>query len=532
MIKLKIIKLIKSEFIKNYSVKRLLICILVLILASLFITFKTDGLLFNRDNTSNLENSIQSMERSLLRVEEKNNKTFEDNSAIIYYKNYIKYMELIKENTTSSDDWKISLSVYELIPLILNNYSIDTLNNNPNSNELLEICSKSDGNTFENYLISVCGLTDNEKDNLYQKNSKLIIDYENLLKEDKYYLYLQYKVDNNMLSEDDNLEFIQTLIDKKVENSDSFLVKNYIQYQKLETNANLEIMLKKEYEEVYKNKTDYSSYDSYYAYNNNLKNKAIESREILLYSTKNEIKQDIFYTYLDNVSEDNMYINTKLKVNRIFHLSIVVLILVSITNGGIVSNEHSKGTIKNIITAPVKRWKILISKFIYLILDTYILWLIGLIILSLCSGLKFGFNDLLTPKLLYTGGKVIEVNYYLYLIKNILIVSIPVIAFLSILFFLSTVTLNTSLTVGITSIVSVLGFFMWLMQFVNNFKYIVYTPFWYLDCGYILMNADFYQISLSTSAYSLSTGVIVSIIVTIIMLLFTNIIYIKRDIKN
>ena len=224
-----------------------------------------------------------------------------------------------------------------------------------------------------------------------------------------------------------------------------------------------------EYQETHKNSNDYPSYQEYLAYNTNLKNKAIESKKILLYSTEHEIKQDIFYTYLDNVSEDDMYITPKLKVNRILHLSVIVMLIISITNSGIVSREHSNGTIKNIITAPVKRWKILLSKFLYLILDTYIIWLLGLIILSICAGIRFGFTELITPKLIVSGGKVIEVNYYLYLIKNILIASIPIISFLSILFFLSTVTLNTSLTVETTSIISVLSIIMWLMQLVSNF---------------------------------------------------------------
>ena len=73
---------------------------------------------------------------------------------------------------------------------------------------------------------------------------------------------------------------------------------------------------------------------------------------------------------------------------------------------------------------------------------------------------------------------------------------------------------------------------MWLMQFINNFKYIVYTPFWYLDLGYIFMNAENYQLSLKSISYNLGTGIIVSLITTIILLVISNLIYINRDIKN
>ena len=103
----------------------------------------------------------------------------------------------------------------------------------------------------------------------------------------------------------------------------------------------------------------------------------------------------------------------------------IIALIIAITSGGVISNAHNSGTIKNIITSPVRRWKILLSKFIYLVIDMYLIWFLGLLILSLCAGMKYGFSDLLTPKILYVGNEVIEVNYYLYLIKNIFLVSIP-----------------------------------------------------------------------------------------------------------
>lgn len=534
---MKIINLIKSEFIKNYSIKKIIICILLLTLASLFIVYKTDNLLIEYENAGQtdaqyLKNYISNLKKNFTEQDINSLKTINEKISYSYEKNFIKYNYLIMNDITSSKDWKYDFVTNYIIPLARYNDLIELLNNTLNNSEIQEICSEiNEDKEIKKFLTNACSITLEERNELYQKNTKLITDYENLLKENKYYLYLKYQLDNNLLDED-NYEFAKILIDKKIENSDNFLVENYIQYQKLKDNASMKIDTFEEYQEKYKDSDNKSSYQEYLAYNTNLKNKAIESRKILLYSTEHEIKQDIFYTILDNVSEDDMYITPKLKVNRVLHLSVIVMLIVSITSSGIVSNEHSRGTIKNIITAPVKRHKILLSKFIYLILDTYIIWLLGLIILSICSGIRFGFTELMTPKLIVSGSKVVEVNYYLYLIKNIIIASIPVIAFLSILFFLSTVTLNTQLTVGITSVISILSLFMWLMQFINNFKYIVYTPFWYLDLGYIFMNAENYQLSLKSISYNLGTGIIVSLITTIILLVISNLIYINRDIKN
>lgn len=536
VIVLKIINLIKSEFIKNYNIKKIIICILLLTLASLFIVYKTDNILVEYENAGQidaqyLKNYISNLKKNFTEQDINSLKTIEEKISYSNEKNFIKYNYLIMNDVTSSNDWKYDFVTNYIIPLARSNDLIEILNAT-NTSETVEICSVNDiDEQIKEFLNKACSLTIEERNELYQKNTKLITDYENLLKENKYYLYLQYKLDNNLLDEDE-YKIVKILIAKKIENSDNFLTKNYIQYQKLKENATMKIDTFEEYQETHKNSNDYPSYQEYLAYNTNLKNKAIESRKILLYSTEHEIKQDIFYTYLDNVSEFNMYITPKLKVNRILHLSVIVMLIISITNSGIVSREHSNGTIKNIITAPVKRWKILLSKFIYLVLDTYIIWLLGLIILSVCAGIRFGFTELITPKLIVSGGKVIEVNYYLYLIKNILIASIPVIAFLSILFFLSAVTLNTSLTVGITSIISVLALFIWVLQLANSFKYIVYTPFWYLDSGYIFMNTENYQRSLHAVSYSIKIGIISSIITITVLLLIANIVYLKRDIKN
>ena len=84
------------------------------------------------------------------------------------------------------------------------------------------------------------------------------------------------------------------------------------------------------------------------------------------------------------------------------------MILVVLLDGNIVSKEHNKGTEKLLLTTSNKRWKILLSKFLYLILETYIIWFVALILLLLFAGLKYGFNDLITPKILYQTEKLLK----------------------------------------------------------------------------------------------------------------------------
>ena len=531
---MKIINLLKSEFIKNYSLKRILIIILILIASSLFLINFTDNLVGKglESANDNIQYSIDSFNNSLINANKEENKTFDDYYNIYYYENYIKYMTLLKNmNQTYYNDWKSSAVYDELLPVIMQNYLIEKIKENPNDKHIINACNatiEEELNANEKEIKKLCNNYGLENlDDLYNKNIVFISDYEKLIKDNKYYLYLEYKVKNNMILED---EFTKLIIDKKIENNISDLGVNHIQYKALEKNANIKIMSQEEFEKG--NYNHYNSYKEYVAYNTKLKENAIRNREILLYSTENDIKHDISYNYFDNIDDSYRAMNTKLKVNQVLHLSIVVIIIVSITSGGIISNEHNKGTIKNIITTPVKRWKILFSKFLYMILDTYFIWLLGLLIISLLSGIEYGFSDLFTPKLIHTGSQVIEVNYYLHIIKEILIASVPVICFLSILFFISTVSLNTSLTVGITTILGIVAPFLWLLSATGNFNFIVYTPLWYLDCGFMFNNTDLYIESLMDINYNLSMGLIISAIVAIILYIITNIVYIKRDVKN
>src|SRR6478609_844788 len=54
-----------------------------------------------------------------------------------------------------------------------------------------------------------------------------------------------------------------------------------------------------------------------------------------------------------------------------------VLLLTVIVAAGIVASEFSQGTIKMLLTRPVKRWKILLSKFLTVNLFGMVLMLIG-----------------------------------------------------------------------------------------------------------------------------------------------------------
>lgn len=73
-------------------------------------------------------------------------------------------------------------------------------------------------------------------------------------------------------------------------------------------------------------------------------------------------------------------------------ISLFIPLFVMVLTIDLISGERSDGTIKVLLTRPVKRWKILLSKFVTMLLFVSLLNLIIGILAYLISGIVFGFS--------------------------------------------------------------------------------------------------------------------------------------------
>ncbi|SFX09137.1 ABC-2 type transport system permease protein [Thermoactinomyces sp. DSM 45891] len=73
-------------------------------------------------------------------------------------------------------------------------------------------------------------------------------------------------------------------------------------------------------------------------------------------------------------------------------VSLFLPLLVVIIAADLVSSEHSSGTIKLLLTRPVRRWKVLLSKYISLLFATSFIVLSTAILSYLLSGVIFGYG--------------------------------------------------------------------------------------------------------------------------------------------
>ena len=524
---MKIINLVKSEFIKNYSIKKLIIISIIMLIVSIgfveiYNKFYEKGPWW-----------FNTFKKEIEELENKTNRTLEEEYNLSDYKLKSKLYTYLVSVNVKGNDYKVELA-RELMELYSENTSIKILKDNYNDPTIRQICNTSTfmfESMFQGTINHLCNAYKIEElDVLYLENEEKIKDYSDILKSNKYYLYVEYLKEKGLISDDERL-MADLIISNKVESGYHYLSLNLKQYRQLGSKVDYEFIKEEDFDASDYNYTipTYQDYIRYYTY---LKEEAINKRNIILYSQNNSIPHDLAFNNDDWIDSNDIYLNTKSSVNLAFHFSTIVMLLVSITSGNIISGEHNKGTIKSIISAPVRRWKILASKFIYLILHTYIIWVIGLFFLSLYSGIKYGFGDLITPKLLYINNNVVEVNYYLFLFKDLFVASIPVICFLGILFFLSTITLSTSITVGVTSVLAILTPIYWFLCSNLKCKFLIYTPFLFFDVGFIHGKYEPYTTVLKQIDISYGRGIIISVLVTLFLYIMTNIVYIKRDIKN
>jgi ABC-2 type transport system permease protein len=128
-----------------------------------------------------------------------------------------------------------------------------------------------------------------------------------------------------------------------------------------------------------------------------------------------------------------------------------------IVSAGIVASEFSWGTIKLLLIRPINRSKILLSKYLTVLL--FALLLVGsLFVYSAILGtILFGLPEQAIPYLNYFDGKVTEQHMVIYLINYYGMASIEMIMMATMAFMISSVFRNSSLAIGLSLTLMFMG---------------------------------------------------------------------------
>lgn len=132
-------------------------------------------------------------------------------------------------------------------------------------------------------------------------------------------------------------------------------------------------------------------------------------------------------------------------------LSLVGLIALFaiVMGGGVVANEFSSGTIKLLLIRPSKRWKILLSKYIAVLLYIVLMLIVLLVVSYLTGGILFSFKGVSLPFLAYSNGAITEVNMVVHILQTCGLQCISLIMMVTLAFMISTVFRTSAMAIGI-----------------------------------------------------------------------------------
>lgn len=201
-------------------------------------------------------------------------------------------------------------------------------------------------------------------------------------------------------------------------------------------------------------------------------------------------------------------------------MSIVTLFTVIIA-GGIVASEFSQGTIKMLLTRPVKRWKILTSKYIATMLYAVLLTIVLFIVTAIAGLIFYGISD--GTFLAWNGSEVVEGSFWLEGLKMLALSFASVWIIGTFAFMLGTVFRSSSLAIGLSIFLMFTG--IQAVFLLANYEIVKYYLFTHTDL------TQYYTGFMPVEDITMTMSVIVLVAYFIIFMAISYLTFSKRDIK-
>lgn len=156
---------------------------------------------------------------------------------------------------------------------------------------------------------------------------------------------------------------------------------------------------------------------------------------------------------------------------------ILITIFFIILAGSSISDEFDNGTIKQLFMLPNKKWKILFSKLIVLVINLIFITIISSIFAQLLGNIFFT-NNLRSNYLYILNGQVHSMNSVLYIILKFLSCDIEILIYMLFAMMLSVITISTSSSVGIAMFIyfGSIGL-TYAINSANKQSWVKYIPF-------------------------------------------------------
>ena len=235
----------------------------------------------------------------------------------------------------------------------------------------------------------------------------------------------------------------------------------------------------------------------------------IESQQkVLEYRLANSIEP------LDGNSRESLIMNSSTVVGAI------VVLLTVIVAAGIVASEFTQGTIKMLLSRPVKRWKILTSKYMTVILFGIFLMLLGFIVSIIGAFLLYQSGN--GAELVWNGKEVVEVSAWGKGLYMLLLSFGNVFVTATFAFMIGSVFRSSSLAIGLSLFIYFMG--STLVMLLAKYEIVKYIVFTHMDLT--IHETDFQIVEGITMQFSLA----VLAVYVVIFLFISYTTFIKRDI--
>ncbi|KYC92345.1 ABC transporter permease [Heyndrickxia sporothermodurans] len=232
----------------------------------------------------------------------------------------------------------------------------------------------------------------------------------------------------------------------------------------------------------------------------------------------NELENDILkdkYSISHNINEKSSVFGfIKKNGNICFLVNIILMIFAS----NIMAKEERWGTIKFLLIRPYSRSKIILSKYLTVFLLAIGFYLLLIILLGIIGVIIYGFGSLRSVTLIVQDGQVLEHNLIVTVLKQYIYNFLPILAYTSLAFMISTILRSNGLAIAVSIIVSTLGGM--ISSAISKFNLSRYILFTNTDLNKYLSN------SFSTNDMF---SITVIIIYTILFLLISLLVFKKRD---
>ena len=556
------VNLVKNEFIKIFAQTAYKVFLILMVVLFMLVPALLKGV----TALINLADDFYTIEEDIEYY-----RTYIEESDDELYKEYleieIKSLELFAQNGMDYDSWQYSSMYADYLSLCLSERIYFLLKNEEVTFE------EAQDSSFSSYLYEE--VPESEYGILYDEFSSERKEYEELiLKSDinkfyeklyndiveiksQYETYLGQLKANALYSEEYKYDVMifeaaiemctysqsifKVLIDEKVE-YDSWKYNSAVMAQTTVANvAHVEKPVSKN--DFNEDSFYFENYDSYEKYIDDWKKSLDEfviTVKVLEYSIKNNVPTQ---SAQGSSSSKNTYILTLTSnIELIMYFAVVIA-------GLIVANEFSSGTARLLFVRPHSRNKILLSKYVTVMLLIFVLNIASLFISFVYTILFNGVGDIFAPNLVINNGMIKEASSFLNILGTVILSNFRVIFIVTLAFMLSALCKKGALGIVIGIVADTLLSSVYsIVLIATDFSILKFTPFPYYmmeifctsEVEYLISSFNMAGLNLGVDAmyYSVASklsvwgGIANYIFWICICLLATFLPFRKQEIKN